>query len=95
MSSESIRREESNHHSEESIDMQNHCPKCGHKENMSAIHGKIRSLACLNCGQGWKKGISGSTNYGDEVLVEFGSVMERMIVRIGRRRVRLAAVTVR
>jgi uncharacterized Zn finger protein len=69
-----------------------YCPKCGRNTKMSAIHGKVRTVACLNCGQGWKTGINGSKSYDDEVVIEFGNVIGKMIVTCGKHRVRLAAI---
>lgn len=67
------------------------CPKCGKNKRMSAIHGRIRTVTCLSCGQGWKTGINGKMTY-KEIVIEFGTVLDKMIVMTGKRKVRLAPI---
>jgi hypothetical protein len=72
-----------------------YCPKCGKCSKVSAIHHKERVVMCLRCGQGWKGRINGSVSYTKGILFELDAVLNKMIVQIGKRRVRLQAVPVR
>jgi hypothetical protein len=68
------------------------CPKCGRTGRTEGIHGMTRSMVCLRCGEAWSSHINGNTSYDDVILLSFNGVLGPLVVRLGRRRVRLAAI---
>jgi transposase-like protein len=68
------------------------CPRCGRTGRTEGVHGTTRSMVCLRCGEAWSGKINGDTSYDDVILLKFDGVLGPLVIRAGRRRVRLAAI---
>jgi hypothetical protein len=69
------------------------CPKCLKTTRIaSAIHGMLRIFLCTHCGQGWKTGINGTKSYNDEIIINFGYVMDGITVQVGKNKIKLPAL---
>ena len=68
------------------------CPYCGKRNAIHAVHGKIKTFSCLNCGKGVKTGINGHSTI-KKVILDFWGLQEKMLIHVDGRIVTLPEFT--